>query len=102
LEAAGGDAALQEAAAAAAAAAAGPGANQRGLPAVQELIAAVKAAGMLCGVTIKPGTPVELLLPYIGQIDMVGGVGEECGRAGGPDGWMDGQAGGTVRMHSRE
>lgn len=30
-----------------------------------------QAAGMLAGVTIKPGTPVELLLPYIASIDMV-------------------------------
>ena len=26
---------------------------------------------MLAGITIKPGTPVELLLPYIAAIDMV-------------------------------
>ncbi len=26
---------------------------------------------MLAGITIKPGTPVELLLPYVAAIDMV-------------------------------
>lgn len=26
---------------------------------------------MLAGITIKPGTPVELLLPYIAAVDMV-------------------------------
>lgn len=60
--AAGGDAALAAAAAAAGGA---------GIPAVHDLIGAVKAAGMLCGVTIKPGTPVELLLPYVPSVDMV-------------------------------
>lgn len=46
-------------------------AGDAGLPAVHDLIAAIKAAGMLAGITIKPGTPVELLLPYIAAVDMV-------------------------------
>lgn len=41
-------------------------AGAAGLPAVHELVAAVHAAGMLCGLTVRPGTPVELLLPYLG------------------------------------
>lgn len=60
--AAGGDSALETAAVAA---------GEAGIPAVHDLVAAVKAAGMLCGITIKPGTPVELLLPYVPSIDMV-------------------------------
>ena len=32
---------------------------------------APQAAGMLAGLTIKPGTPVELLLPYVPALDMV-------------------------------
>lgn len=46
-------------------------AGPAGLPAVHDLVAAVRAAGMLCGLTIKPGTPVELVLPYVPQLDMV-------------------------------
>ncbi|EFN59756.1 hypothetical protein CHLNCDRAFT_48415 [Chlorella variabilis] len=44
-----------------------------GQAAVRQLIGAVHAAGMLCGLTIKPGTPVEQLLPYLeaGLPDMV-------------------------------
>ena len=42
-----------------------------GETAVRQLIAAVKAAGMLCGMTINPGTPVEQLVPYLDQVDMV-------------------------------
>ena len=51
-------------------------AGSAGLPAVHDLVAAVKAAGMLAGLTVKPGTPVELLLPYVPQLDMVRG---RCG-----------------------
>lgn len=64
--AAGGDDALATSAAAA---------GNAGIPAVHDLIAAVKAAGMLCGITLKPATPVELLLPYVQSVDMVGGAG---------------------------
>ncbi|KAL4443907.1 hypothetical protein ABPG75_011644 [Micractinium tetrahymenae] len=46
-------------------------AGEAGIPAVHDLIAAVKAAGMLCGITVKPNTPVELLLPYVQSVDMV-------------------------------
>lgn len=60
--AAGGDDALAASAAAA---------GDAGIPAVHDLIAAVKAAGMLCGITLKPATPVELLLPYVQSVDMV-------------------------------
>jgi ribulose-phosphate 3-epimerase len=40
---------------------------------VRQLAAAVREAGMLCGLTIKPGTPVEAVLPYCadGTADMV-------------------------------
>jgi ribulose-phosphate 3-epimerase len=46
-------------------------AGDAGLPAVHDLIGAVRAAGMLCGLTIKPGTPVELTVPYLPSLDMV-------------------------------
>lgn len=42
-------------------------------PAVTVLCDAVRAAGMHCGIAIKPATPAELLLPYVdaGLVDMV-------------------------------
>jgi ribulose-phosphate 3-epimerase len=47
------------------------GDGRGGETAVRQLIAAVKAAGMLCGMTINPGTPVEQLVPYLDELDMV-------------------------------
>ncbi len=43
------------------------------IPAVLDLCNAVRAAGMHCGIAVKPKTPVSLLLPYIdaGLVDMV-------------------------------
>ncbi|GAB4817598.1 hypothetical protein N2152v2_004644 [Parachlorella kessleri] len=46
-------------------------AGEAGVPAVHELIQQVKAAGMHAGLTIRPATPVELLFPYLQQLDMV-------------------------------
>ena len=45
-----------------------------GLPAVHALVDAVHGAGMLAGLTLKPGTPVDLLLPYIKGPGEAGGV----------------------------
>ena len=42
-----------------------------GEQAVRELIARVHAKGMLAGLVIKPGTPVEALDPFLPDIDMV-------------------------------
>ena len=42
-----------------------------GAAAVRGLVAAVRAAGMLAGVALKPGTPVEAVLPYAGDVDLV-------------------------------
>lgn len=38
---------------------------------VEGLCAAIKAAGMKVGISIKPGTAVEALAPYIHLVDMV-------------------------------
>lgn len=42
-------------------------------PAVVDVCKAVRAAGMHCGIALKPATPVSLVLPYIdaGLVDMV-------------------------------
>ena len=37
----------------------------------EELIAIIREAGAKVGISIKPGTPVEVLEPYIDKIDMV-------------------------------
>ncbi|KAI9331260.1 ribulose-phosphate 3-epimerase [Zopfochytrium polystomum] len=37
----------------------------------QALIEKIRAAGMKVGVAIKPKTPVEAVLPYVDQVDMV-------------------------------
>ena len=34
-------------------------------------IAKIREAGLKCGVSIKPKTPVEVLLPYLDQIDLI-------------------------------
>lgn len=36
-----------------------------------EIISAVKNAGMKCGISVKPKTDIELLIPYLNVIDMV-------------------------------
>ena len=46
-----------------------PSARSPGDPA--ETIAKVKAAGMKVGIAVKPGTPVEAVLPYVPMVDMV-------------------------------
>ncbi|RYH14793.1 ribulose-phosphate 3-epimerase [archaeon] len=35
------------------------------------LITRIKTAGMKAGVSIKPNTPVEAVLPYLGEVDLV-------------------------------
>ncbi|MBQ1251572.1 MAG: ribulose-phosphate 3-epimerase, partial [Firmicutes bacterium] len=37
----------------------------------QKVIDAVKAAGMKCGISVKPKTDVKGLLPYLDQLDLV-------------------------------
>ena len=37
----------------------------------QEIIDRIHAAGRKVGITLKPGTPVEALLPYLDRVDMV-------------------------------
>lgn len=39
--------------------------------AVPETIAAVRAAGCRVGISVRPGTPVEALFPYLDQVDLV-------------------------------
>lgn len=38
---------------------------------VEETIALIRKTGKKIGLTIKPGTPVEALLPYLDKVDMV-------------------------------
>lgn len=38
---------------------------------VQGAITAIKASGAKCGVSIKPNTDIEVLFPYIADIDMI-------------------------------
>ena len=40
-------------------------------PDIPAMIAAVKAAGLKCGISVNPGTPIEKVYPYISDVDMV-------------------------------
>ncbi len=40
-------------------------------PDIPAMIAAVKAAGLKCGISVNPGTPIERVYPYISDVDMV-------------------------------
>lgn len=37
----------------------------------KETIALIRASGMRCGLAIKPGTPIQLVRPYLEHLDMV-------------------------------
>ena len=38
---------------------------------VDEVIAAIRATGCKVGISIRPGTPVEAVFPYIGAVDLI-------------------------------
>jgi len=38
---------------------------------VQALIDAIKESGMEVGITLKPGTPLEEIIPYVDQADLI-------------------------------
>lgn len=38
---------------------------------VDEVIAAIRATGCKVGISIRPGTPVETVFPYIGAVDLI-------------------------------
>lgn len=38
---------------------------------VNEVIAAIRATGCKVGISIRPGTPVEAVFPYIGAVDLI-------------------------------
>ena len=38
---------------------------------VEEVIAAIRATGCQVGITIRPGTPVEAVFPYLGVVDLI-------------------------------
>ena len=38
---------------------------------VDEVIAAIRATGCKVGISIRPGTPVEAVFPYIGALDLI-------------------------------
>lgn len=38
---------------------------------VEEVIAAIRAAGCQVGISIRPGTPVEAVFPYLGVVDLI-------------------------------
>ena len=37
----------------------------------EEVIAAIRAAGCQVGISIRPGTPVEAVFPYLGVVDLI-------------------------------
>ena len=37
----------------------------------EEVIAAIRAAGCQVGISIRPGTPVEAVFPYLGAVDLI-------------------------------
>ena len=38
---------------------------------VEEVIAAIRATGCQVGISIRPGTPVEAVFPYLGAVDLI-------------------------------
>ena len=38
---------------------------------VEEVIAAIRATGCQVGISIRPGTPVEAVFPYLGVVDLI-------------------------------
>ena len=38
---------------------------------VEEVIAAIRATGCQVGISIRPGTPVEAVFPYVGVVDLI-------------------------------
>lgn len=38
---------------------------------VEEVIAAIRATGCQVGISIRPGTPVETVFPYLGVVDLI-------------------------------
>ena len=38
---------------------------------VEEVIAAIRATGWQVGISIRPGTPVEAVFPYLGVVDLI-------------------------------
>ena len=38
---------------------------------VEEVIAAIRATGSQVGISIRPGTPVEAVFPYLGVVDLI-------------------------------
>ena len=51
---------------------------------VSKTLAAIRAAGLTCGLSLKPGTPFETLVPYLAQIDLLLVMTVEPGFGGQP------------------
>lgn len=51
---------------------------------VQKTIDKIKSYGVKCGISIKPATEIETLLPYLSQVDMVLLMSVEPGKGGQP------------------
>ena len=49
---------------------------------VEEVIAAIRATGCQVGISIRPGTPVEAVFPYLGVVDLILVMSEEPGFGG--------------------
>jgi ribulose-phosphate 3-epimerase len=49
---------------------------------VRGTLAAIRAAGSRCGITLNPGTPAEAAFPYLDEIDIVLVMGVEPGYGG--------------------
>ena len=49
---------------------------------VEEVIAAIRATGCQVGISIRPGTPVEAVFPYLGVVDLILVMSAEPGFGG--------------------
>jgi len=49
---------------------------------VEETIDAIKSCGVKCGLSVKPGTPIEAVYPYLDKLDMVLVMSVEPGFSG--------------------
>lgn len=49
---------------------------------VEEVIAAIRATGCQVGISIRPGTPVEAVFPYLGVVDLILVISVEPGFGG--------------------